>query len=903
MHLRGGLRTDPGANLPVQLGTDPDPAVGPDPGAALGAGPGELALLGLVAATAAGLLAAVTLLVLRTRAHGTDPVSAQPAPPQPAPAAPNQPALRRGPTETGTMTHTTGTPDDTCRAEPEHRAPAGLLHRLGRRCARRPWRVLAAWLLVLLAAVAADRAWGGSYEDDFAMPGTSAQTGADLLDAHGSKQVRGTASQIVLHPGDGPLEAHRDTVGGALRELGELPEVISVSDPFTAPGAISADGTTGIATIRFTQNPVRFDRSYLDGVDDAVSGLRTEGVQVEYGGPLGQLARPEAAHHLSETIGLVTAVVVLLAGFGSLAAAGFPLLTAVVALLAGISLLGLLAAVFGFGTAAPTLATMMGLGVGIDYALFLITRHRRLLRDTDGTGDPAEAAGRAVATSGRAVVVAAATVALALAGLYASGVGFIGTLGFAAGLTVVVAALAALTLAPALLGIAGHRIDRRRIGTPVDEPTGTADAWHRWAAAVGRRPWQALAVGLLALGVLSVPAASMRLGHVDAGAGPVDYTDRRAFDLVSDGFGPGTNGQLTVVVDLDGARARSTADITPLADSLRDALARTPGAAAVSVPAATEDQALLIATVTPETGPEDKATSELLHRLADDTLPDALADIGAVGHVTGPTAAQLTFRDVVADRLPLIIAVVVAAAFLLLLVVFRSLLVALKAALLNLLSIGAAYGVVVAVFQWGWGGSLFGVPEPVPVESYVPMMMFAIAFGLSMDYEVFLLSSIRESWLDTKDNHVSVATGLAGTARVITCAALIMTSVFLAFLLSTNVVVKMLALGLGVSVVIDATLVRLLLVPSTMYLLGRANWWLPRWMDRVLPHLDPEGRAATVPGAAADAGRERSTVVGSAERMPADGTEADGTEAGDTIGTAGTAGTAGAGGAASGGRE
>ncbi|MFF6979259.1 MMPL family transporter [Streptomyces sp. NPDC008343] len=717
-------------------------------------------------------------------------------------------------------------------------AGAGRLHRLGRWCARRPWWVITAWLLVLLTALGADRAWGGTYEDDFALPGTAVQRGADLLDAHGSDQVRGTASQIVLHADTGSLDPHQDAVDTAVNELKKLPEVVSVADPRSTPGAVSADRTTGIMTVRFTENPARFETSYLDGVDDAVHGLRADGVDVEYGGPLGQLARPKAEDRLSEVIGLATAVVVLLAGFGSLAAAGLPLLTAVVGLLSGMALLGLLAAAFTFGNAAPTLATMMGLGVGIDYTLFLITRHRRLMHDID---DPAEAAGRAMATSGRAVIVAALTVALALGGLYASGVAFIGTLGVAAGLTVLVAAAAALTLAPALLGVTGRRIDRWRVRPPADEPSGTADTWHRWAAKVGRRPWLFLAVGTLALTVLAIPAASMRLGHVDSGANPTDYTDRRAYDLVADGFGPGTNGQFTIVAHLGDTRT----DPAALSGPLQDALASAPGVAHVTTPVTSDDGALLITTVTPDTGPQDEATSDLMHRLENDTLPDALSDSGVQGYVTGVTAAQLAFRDVVVDRLPVIVTVVVAASFLLLLTVFRSLLLALKAALLNLLSIGAAYGVVVAVFQWGWGCSLFGIDEPVPVESYVPMMMFAIVFGLSMDYEVFLLSRIREAWLHTKDNHLSVATGLAGTARVITCAALIMTSVFLAFLLSSNVVIKMLALGLGVSVVIDATVVRLILVPSTMYLLGRANWWLPQWLDRLLPHLDPEGPTPT----------------------------------------------------------
>ncbi|MEU6538485.1 MMPL family transporter [Streptomyces sp. NPDC047000] len=730
--------------------------------------------------------------------------------------------------------------------------PAGRLHRLGRWCARRAWWVLGTWLLVALAAVAADRAWGGTFDDDFTLPGTTAQTGADLLDAHGSRAERGTASQIVLHTGTGSLTAHRDTVTEAVDALRKLPDVLSVTDPLDTPGsgAVSADGTTGIVTVHFTENPGTFETSYLNRVDDAVRPLRADGVQVEYGGPLGRLARPKAADRLSEGIGLATAVVVLLLGFGSLAAAVLPLLTAVFGLLTGIALLGLLAAAVSFGDAAPTLAVMMGLGVGIDYALFLITRHRRLLREL---GDPAEAAGRAVATSGRAVLVAAATVALALAGLYASGVGFIGSLGAAAGITVLTAAVAALTLAPAFLGITGRDIDRWRVRTPADEPddepdaerAGTADAWHRWAAVVGRRPWLFLVAGLVVLGVLSIPTASLRLGHVDSGANPTTYTDRRAYDLISDAFGPGTNGQFTVVTDLTGVRPAT--DTTALAASLHDALAATPGVARTSTPVPSDDGALLVATVTPASGPEDRATSDLLHRLEDDTLPDALDGTGARGYVTGVTAAQLGFRDVMAERLPYIVAVVVAAAFLLLLTVFRSLLVALKAALLNLLSIGAAYGVVVAVFQWGWGGPLLGVEETVPVESYVPMMMFAIVFGLSMDYEVFLLSRIRESWLRTGDNHRSVATGLAGTARVISCAALIMTSVFLAFLLSTNVVIKMLALGLGVSVVVDATLVRLVLVPASMYLLGRANWWLPGRLDRLLPHLDPEGTPVSGP--------------------------------------------------------
>ncbi|MEU6609152.1 MMPL family transporter [Streptomyces shenzhenensis] len=721
----------------------------------------------------------------------------------------------------------------------------GLLHGVGLVCARHPWRVICAWLLVLLAAVAANHTWGGSYADDFDLSGTPSQTGADLLDAHGAQGSRGQAAQIAVRSDDGSLASHKDELAVAQERLAGLPDVVSVAGPLDTSGAVADDGRTGYYTVRFGNSPATFEKSYLDRVDDAVHDLRADEVTVEYGGPLGQLARPAAADRASEAIGIGTAVLVLLLGFGSVAAAGFPLLTAVVGLLTGLSALGLLAAQFSFAAAAPTLATMMGLGVGLDYSLFLVTRHRKLLHTA---ATPAEAAARTVSTSGRAVLVAALTVTAALAGLFASGVGFIGMLGLAAGITVIVGASAALTLTPALLGLAGRRIDRWHVRTPVDEPDDDGDTWHRWAATVRRRPWTFLVLGLLILGVLGVPAASLRLGHVDAGASPTSYTERRAHDLIADGFGAGANGPLTVVVTLDKDRPTSADQRTDLGSRLHDALTGTPGIASATLPTATPDGALLVSTVTPDTGPQDEATTDLVHRLQDDVLPGTLSPSGATGYLTGTTAAQQDFRDVLADRLPLVVGIVVAAAFVLLLAVFRSPVVALKAAVLNLLSITASFGVVVAVFQWGWGSSLLGIDETVPVESYVPMMMFAIVFGLSMDYEIFLLSRVRETWLETRDNQRSVAVGLAGTARVITCAALIMTSVFLAFLLSTNVVIKMLALGLGVSVVLDATVVRLLLVPAAMYLLGQANWWIPRRLDRLLPRLDPEGSHAAPHG-------------------------------------------------------
>nr|WP_232794106.1 MULTISPECIES: MMPL family transporter [Pseudofrankia] len=712
-------------------------------------------------------------------------------------------------------------------------ARPGSMGRLGRFCARHGWWVLAAWIALLVAATVGHRAAGGHYSDDFQLPRSSAQQGADLLRAH-EPRAGGLTGQLVFTIQDATLRSFSSQLTTATDDVARLPHVLAVGDPLAA-ATTSRDGRTAYATVRFDVNPRILGPSYLASVDRAVAGVRAAGVDVDYGGVLGQAARPKANEAVSEVIGIVVAIVVLLVGFGSVYAAGLPILTAVLGVGTGIGVLGIVASATTFASVSPTLGIMIGLGVGIDYALFLATRHRQLVMD--GV-EPIEAAARAVATSGQSVLIAAGTVVIAMLGLFASGIGFIGKLGLAAAITVAVSALAATTLVPALLGLAGPRIDRLRVRRPVAEGTAGGalgdTGWHRYAARVGRHPWRFLGAGAAVLAVLAVPMLSMTLGHVDAGADPTSYTGRRAYDAISNGFGPGANRPFAVVVQLaDGAPAAA------VATDLDRALADTPGVATTTPARTTTDGSLLIATVVASTRPQDVATDQLLARLHDHTLPDVLAGTGSHGYVTGNLAASLDFRDQVAARLPVIIAVVIAAAFLLLLVSFRSPFLALKAAVLNLFSIGAAYGVVVAVFQWGWGGSLLGVGEKVPVESYVPMMMFAIVFGLSMDYEVFLLSRVRERWLATGDNTRSVADGLAATARVITCAALIMTSVFLAFLLSSNVVIKMIALGLGVSVLIDASLIRLVVVPATMFLLGRANWWLPRWLDRILPRLEP----------------------------------------------------------------
>ncbi|MBA2532011.1 MAG: MMPL family transporter [Nocardioidaceae bacterium] len=551
----------------------------------------------------------------------------------------------------------------------------------------------------------------------------------------------------------------------------------------------------------------------------------------------------------------------LLLMFRSVVAATIPMVAAVFSVGAGLSLVGLIAATTTFPTTAPTVATLLGLGVAIDYGLFLVARHSEQVEDGMGLGD---SIGRTAATSGSAIVVAGGTVVIAILGLYVSGVPFVGALGAASAIVVAVTMLSALTLVLALLGLAGLRVKRRsaRTAAPVDdldpderarqlaaehEARATAhehSAFARWGRLVSDRPWPWAIGAVTGLIILSIPLLSMRLGQLDAGTDPESDSSRKAYDLISQGFGPGANGQLTVVVDLP--KQSQNANQT-LLDNLTKQLSNTQGVAAVAPATVNSADTMAIINLQPTSAPEDAKTSALVDRVRDNVL----AGQDETTYLVGTVAGYADFTEQISKRMPWLLAAVVLLALLLLTAAFRSLVIGLKAAAMNLLSVGAAYGVIVAVFQWQWGSSLIGIDQSVPIPSFVPMLMFAIVFGLSMDYEVFLLSRVHEVYVATTgDSHRSVAVGIGATARVITTAAAIMVAVFTSFVLSTDPTVKMLAIGMAVAVLIDATIVRMILVPAIMSLLGDRAWWIPRWLDKVLPNFEQEG---STPSAAAPA--------------------------------------------------
>ncbi|MGW4702213.1 MMPL family transporter [Streptomyces sp. NPDC004285] len=714
---------------------------------------------------------------------------------------------------------------------------------IARWCLRHRLVVVLLWLLALGGTAAGATLAGSAYSNDYEAPGTESGRATALLD-RGFHGLGGDSDTIVWHTDRGSVRADavEQRTTAMLDKVARLPGVAAVTSPYgEARGQVSEDGHTAYATVTFDAQADDIPEAQARALVDTAKAAATDDLRVELGGSAVALTEGPGGH-IAEVVGVAVAAVVLFLAFGSLAAAVLPIATALVSVglaYSGIVLLGHLMTVADF---APMLGMLVGLGVGIDYALFIVTRHRRgLKRGLSVT----EAAETAVATTGRAVVFAGATVCIALLGMVILRLGFLNGVAIAASLTVLLTVAASVTLLPALLSFIGMRALSRRErrvlaerGPQPELPTGLAA---RWSAFVERHPKLLGVVAVAVMGVLALPTLSLHLGTSDQGNGPATATTRQAYDLLADGFGPGVNGPLTLVAGLDGADDRVALDQLPAA------LTATKGVASVSPVTynSAGDTALL--TVVPDSAPQSKATSELVDRLRTDVLPKAEEGTSLDVHVGGVTASYDDFAEIIVGKLPLFVGVVVALGCLLLLLAFRSLGIPLKAAVMNVAAVAGAFGIVVAIFQWGWGSELLGLGSAGPIEPFLPVIMVSVLFGLSMDYQVFLVSRMYEEWLETGDNRRAVRVGLAETSRVINSAAVIMIAVFLAFVLSGDRVIAMFGIALAAAVALDAFVLRTLLVPALMHLLGGANWWLPKWLDRLLPRISiepPECREA-----------------------------------------------------------
>ncbi|MFF9066905.1 MMPL family transporter [Streptomyces sp. NPDC014891] len=699
------------------------------------------------------------------------------------------------------------------------------------------------WLAALLGVGTAAVVAGSAYSNDYEVPGTESGRATALME-RGFHGLGGDSDTIVWHTDRGSVRADavERRMTAMLDEVAGLPGIAAVTSPYgDTRGQVSEDGHTAYATVVFREQADDIPETQARALVDTAKAAERDGLEVELGGSAVALTEAPGGH-IAEVVGVAVAAVVLFLAFGSLAASALPIATALVSVgiaYSGIVLLGHLMTVADF---APMLGMLVGLGVGIDYALFIVTRHRRGLKRGLSV---AEAAETAVATTGRAVVFAGATVCIALLGMLILRLSFLNGVAIAASLTVVLTVAASVTLLPALLSLIGMRAlsrrERRTLaehGPQPELPTGFAA---RWSAFVERHPKLLGLVAAVVMGVLALPTLSLHLGTSDQGNGPATATTRQAYDLIADGFGPGVNGPLTLVAGLDGADDRIALDQLPAA------LSATKGVASVSPVTYNSSGDTAVLTVVPDSSPQSKATSELVDRLRTDVLPTAENGTSLDVHVGGVTASYDDFAEIIIGKLPLFVGVVIALGCLLLLVAFRSLGIPLKAAAMNVAAVAGAFGVVVAVFQWGWGSELLGLGSAGPIEPFLPVIMVSVLFGLSMDYQVFLVSRMYEEWLETGDNRRAVRVGLAETSRVINSAAVIMIAVFLAFVLSGDRVIAMFGIALAAAVALDAFVLRTLLVPALMHLLGGANWWLPRWLDNLLPRISietPECREA-----------------------------------------------------------
>ncbi len=698
--------------------------------------------------------------------------------------------------------------------------------------ARHPWRTIASWILVVSAMFFLAASAGGAFADDFSSPGSQSAHAAQLLKQKFPEAAKGQVLVVFEAPSGTTIRQQRHGVASVLDDVSGLAHVESVASPFSAH-TISDDGRIAYAQVTLDEPERQIGKPAFAVLSHAVSGMGEHGLRVELGGDAVFLnAEDPSSGHVA--IGLLVALLVLLVVFGTVMAAIVPIGLSLVAVGAGIGGITLMSSGMTTSVSAVPVAALVGLGVGVDYALFVVARYRE---NRAAGQDNATALAGAMGSSGAAVVFAGGTVVLATAALGITGLGILTSIGLATSLMVLSAVAAAITLLPALLGLLGNRIDtgrlvrRQRVHKPAEQTR-----WWRFAHRVAGRPWPYLIGSVVVLVSLAIPAFWMQTAFPAAGDAPRSTTHRQAYDLLTEGFGVGVNAPLLVVVDLDAPGTVGTE-----VPAVTAKVAAVPGIVSVGQPRISADGEAAVFTATPTTGPADPATSATIGRVRD-VIPDNT-------YVSGITATTDDLNAQLSHTLPLFIGFVIAVSFLLLMMVFRSVAVPLKAAVMNILSIGGAYGVLVAVFQWGWGAQLIGLEGPTPITSLIIVIMFPILFGLSMDYEVFLLSRIREEYTRTGDSAESVARGLAGTGRVITSAALIMIVVFLSFVSSPVPSLKMLGLGLAVAILIDATVVRMVLVPATMSLLGKANWWLPAWLDRLLPRLTVEGepRSASVP--------------------------------------------------------
>ncbi|MFJ7335532.1 MMPL family transporter [Streptomyces sp. NPDC101110] len=717
---------------------------------------------------------------------------------------------------------------------------ADFLYRVGRLAFRRRWYVALVWAAVLAAVGLASLKAPGAVDEEFSMPGIESQKAFDLMEQRfpGATADSATARVVFIAPGGEKVTAagHRKAVENAVAALGDGTQVAGAVDPFRA-GTVSEDGRTAFATVTYEVGAADLTDAGRDHLERTVEQARDSGLTVEAGGTA--LAAEGGPGGAAEVIGVAIAAVVLLITFGSLAAAGLPLLTAVAGV--GISMATILALsdALGLSTTTGTLAMMLGLAVGIDYALFVVSRYRE---ERARGRTPQEATALAVGTAGSAVVFAGLTVVIALAGLAVVGIPMLTRMGLAAAGAVVVAVLIALTLVPALLGFWPNAVLTRRARRSgrIEEVT-AVNAGTRWARFVLRRPLPVLLLGVVGLGALALPAADLRLGMPGDEAKPVSTTERRAYDALAEGFGPGFNGPLTVVVD-----ARGAADPKAAAGTIAKEIGGTRGVVSVSPARFNDAGDTAVFSAVPATAPTDEKTKSLVSAIRGER-PGIESGTGASYEVTGTTAMNIDIAEKVQAALIPYLVVVVGLAVVLLLVVFRSLLVPLKAALGFLLSVLASLGAVVVVFQQGHGAELLGVEQTGPIMSLMPIFLVGIVFGLAMDYEVFLVSRMREAYVHGESSAEAVASGFRHSARVVVAAALIMIAVFAGFIGEGDSMIKMIGFGLATAVLFDAFVVRMAIVPAVLALLGDKAWWLPKWLDRLLPRVDVEGEALSRP--------------------------------------------------------